>query len=105
VADGVLLVVDTRTITADDLVATRDQLVRAGANLVGAVVNRAEAPRAKRHGYGYANQYRYGTAVRRGTPEVAAKRERKVTPLDPRVGGGEPPETQAPVARRSAPER
>lgn len=104
VADGVVLVVDTRVATRSDLEATRDQLTRAGAKLIGVVVNRTEPPEGKRHGYGYGGRYRYGTPVRRGTPRAdppdAGAQLRPSIPGDAESAS----DPQATVVRRSAPE-
>ncbi len=105
VADGVVLVVDTRLATRQDLETTRDQLTRAGANLIGVVVNRAEVPQGKRHGYGYGGHYRYGTPVRRSAPQAEAQNAGvQLHPVSISPDDKNEPDQQATVARRSAPE-
>ena len=65
-ADGVIVVLDARNMVRETLTATRDQLQRAGARVLGLVLNFAEAPdeRALKAAYGGS----YGAAWRQAPP-------------------------------------
>lgn len=66
IVDGVLIVVDPRRDSRDDLQEVRDQLTRVGATVLGVITNRVEAAGGKRRRYGSAAHYRrYGSAIRK----------------------------------------
>ena len=58
VVDDVIVVVDARDLRREALEDTRDQLARAGANLLGIVINRTEVPEDRSLKSAYGRPYR-----------------------------------------------
>ena len=72
VADDVIVVIDARDLRRDALEDTRDQLDRAGAKILGLVLNRTEVAEDRTLKSAYGRPYRTARAGRKPAPEPPA---------------------------------
>lgn len=76
-ADGVLLVVESKKTPKDSVLKSKDLLINANANILGIILNKCEISNKKGYGYGYGYYYGYGQTNRDNKPSGNKRRSRK----------------------------
>lgn len=76
-ADGVLLVVESKKTPKDSVLKSKDLLINANANILGIILNKCEISNKKGYGYGYGYYYGYGQTSRDNKPSGNKRRSRK----------------------------
>jgi polysaccharide biosynthesis transport protein len=84
IVDDVIVVVDARDLRREALQDTRDQLERAGANLLGIVINRTEVADDRTLKSAYGRPYRTAMEPRAPIPEPVEDKPGSLAPPQPR---------------------